>query len=149
MLLELEDCIRDVNNWLLSAAVIRHSVNSVGGVSVREACLERDDCFSQVESDLMKYDENWRQFISKVGQSDSTADEIAQAYNLISNQRIQSYKFKAAAFDSEKQIEWDKELHEIVNENQQISNEEQVWISHLEKLKLNHSIKGFHTYLLK
>lgn len=76
VLMELENCIQDVNKWLQSPVLDDHLVNSVDGVLVRDACLEREACFTDVESDLMKYDENWKRFISKIGQSDSTPDEI-------------------------------------------------------------------------
>jgi hypothetical protein len=76
VLLELESCIEDVNRWLSSPAIDDELINAVGGVLVREECLERDACFTNVESDLMKYDENWKQFISKVVDSDYSPDDI-------------------------------------------------------------------------
>ena len=48
----------------------------------------------------------------------------------------------------ERQSEWDNELHEIINSNPELSGE-QVWLSHIEKLKFNHSLKGFYKHLLK
>ena len=66
-----------MNDWLQSQPLNDHLINSVSGVQVREACLERQVCFSNLESDIMKYDENWKLFISKLRQPDTvTLDEI-------------------------------------------------------------------------
>ena len=107
----------------------------------------------------MKYDENWKLFISKLRQPDTvTLDEIvfitkiklqANAYNLISSQSIRFYHSKAISYEIENQVDWDKELYEIIHENPEVSDNEQVWTGHLEKLKLNHSIQAFRKHLLK
>jgi hypothetical protein len=76
VLLELGNVIEDVNRWLSSPFVDNLLINSVDGVLVRDACLEREACLTDVESDLMKYDEHWKRFISKVAQSESSPDEI-------------------------------------------------------------------------